>query len=220
MTIIVPKTVTQAGITSAPEIQETMLHHQGTMLIVNTHIPVPVKNMEDQCHGHTVTVMDMGVAESLGATWNVPVPLPIGTHMTATVTRAAPHLQGALHHPTVEVAEAVAMTIMAAVPEMDMEVATVTPAAEATLTQPAVASVLAGRRGGQPHHSREATLLEILTAAPAVAHLGVPEEEVDPIGALAEADTKMDHKKKSLNHTKCVFSSKTNKVKNKWRLNF
>lgn len=95
--------------------------------------------------------------------------------LTLQVTHAVPHPQGARLHPTVEVVEAVAMTTMAAVPGMDMAVATVTPAVGASRTQPAAPSARPGKT------SREATLLAN-TATQAEAHLGV----VELIGQIEE----------------------------------
>ncbi|KAG5851911.1 hypothetical protein ANANG_G00056860 [Anguilla anguilla] len=64
-------------------------------------------------------------------------------------SRSAPPSRGPLH-PTVGVAEAVAMTTMAAVPGTDTAVATVTPAAGATRTPLAAASEWADWSGGRP----------------------------------------------------------------------
>lgn len=83
--------------------------------------------------------------ESPGPTSKGLVQVPTETLMMVTVTRAVHRRHEAPHSPTgEEVAEAVAMTTMAAAPEMDTAVATVTPAAGAavaTRTLLAVASV-------------------------------------------------------------------------------
>ena len=88
--------------------------------------------------------------------------------LTLQVTRAAPWPQGVHHRLTVEVAEAVAMTTMAAVPGTGTAAATVTPAVAATLTPLAAESEWADRSGGPPPRLIEATPLAIRTAAPAV----------------------------------------------------
>lgn len=88
--------------------------------------------------------------------------------LTLQVTRAVPRPHGAPLHPTVGVVEAVAMTTMAAVPGMDMAVATVTPAVGVSRTPLAVPSARPGKT------LREATLLAN-TAAQAEAHLGAVE---------------------------------------------
>lgn len=90
--------------------------------------------------------------------------------MTLQVTHAAPHPQGVPLRPTVGVAEAVVMTTMAAVPGMDMAVATVIPAVGVTRTPLIVVTDRVGRSGDRPL-LKEAILVN--TAARAVGHLGV-----------------------------------------------
>lgn len=95
-----------------------------------------------------------------------------------------PRPQGAPLHPTVGVVEAVAMTTMAAVPGMDMAVATVTPAVGASRTLLAAPSARPGKT------LREATLLAN-TAAQAEAHLGAV-ELIEQIEEWTEIGTEMD----------------------------
>lgn len=112
--------------------------------------------------------------------------------LTLQVTRAAPHPQGVRLHPTVEVAEAVVMTTMAAVPGMDMAVVMVIPAVGVTHTPLVVVTDRVGRSGDHSLLSREAILLEN-TAAQAAGHLGVAVAEA--AGQIEEwpgADTKMN----------------------------
>lgn len=83
------------------------------------------------------------------------------------------------------------MTTMAAVPGMDMAVATVIPAVGVTHTPIVVVTVRVGKKGDHPH-LREAILLEN-TAAQAAGHLGVAGAEA--AGQIEEwpgTDTEMD----------------------------
>lgn len=107
--------------------------------------------------------------------------------MTLQVTHAAPHPQGVPLRPTVGVAEAVVMTTMAAVPGMDMAVATVIPAVGVTRTPLIVVTDRVGKSGDHPL-LKEAILVN--TAARAVGRLGVA--AVAAVGQIEEwpgADT-------------------------------
>lgn len=117
---------------------------------------------------------------------------PIETPMMVMVTLAAPHPQGAPHHPMVGAVEAVVMTIMEAVPGMAMAAVTVTPAVGVIHIHLAVVIEWAGRRGGQLPLSREATLLVIRTAAQVVEHLAGAAGEIELIEEWLAADTEMD----------------------------
>lgn len=133
--------------------------------------------------------------ESPEATSRGLVQVPTETLMTVTVTRAVHRRHEAPHSPTgAEVAEAVAMMTMAAAPETDTAVATVTPAAGAaavvTRTLLAAASAWAGQSEDLHPLSREATLLGS-TEAP-VAEARVEEVGVEVAGPKEdshEADT-------------------------------
>lgn len=95
--------------------------------------------------------------------------------LTLQVIHAVAHTQGAPRRPTVGVAEAIAMTIMAAVPEMAMAVVTITAAVGVSRTLVAVQSAQPGKTW------KEDTPL-VITAARAEVHLGAAE----PIGAIEE----------------------------------
>lgn len=164
-----PRTAILVGSTRVPESPETTLLLPGIIPPGST-APAPVKSM-DRCLG--VTVIATATVEepraSPGAIQNVPVQAPIGnlTMVVTVTTRAAPLPQGPPRLPMGVAVEAVAMTTMEAVPgTAAMAVATVTPAVGVRLHTPlAVASALAGRSGGPPPQSREATLLVTGTAA-------------------------------------------------------
>lgn len=164
------RTAILVGSTRVPESPETTLLLPEIIPHGST-APAPVKSMAAPCLG--VTVIATATVEepraSPGAIQNVPVQAPIGnlTMVVTVTTRAAPLPQGPPRLPMGVAVEAVAMTTMEAVPgTAAMAVATVTPAVGVRLPTPlAVASALAGRSGGPPPRSREATLLVTGTAA-------------------------------------------------------
>lgn len=153
-----------------------------------------------QCQEDTVTVMVMEEAGNQEAIWTVLVVAPTETHMMVTVTLAAPHLQGAPHHPMVGAVEAVVMMTMAAVPGMAMAVVTVTPTVGVTLIHLAVVSEWADRIGAQLPLPREATLLVTRTTAQVVEGHVVAVVAVESIEEWLAADTELDLEM-SLNQT-------------------
>lgn len=119
-------------------------------------------------------------------------PCQLPEPLTLQVTLAAPHLQGAPHHPMVGAVEAVVMMTMAAVPGMAMAVVTVTPTVGVTHIHLAVVSEWAGRIGAQLPLPREATLLVTRTAAQVVEGHVVAVVAVEPIEEWLAADTELD----------------------------
>lgn len=157
----------------------------------NIATPVPEMIMA-QCQEDTVTAIVMAEAGNPEAIWTVQVVAPTEIHMMVTVTLAAPHLHGALHHPMVGAVEAVVTMTMAAVPGMAMAVVTVTPAVGVTNIHLAVVSEWADRKGAQLPLSREATLLVIHTAAQVAEGHVVAVVAIGLIEEWLAADTELD----------------------------
>lgn len=190
MTITTPKRATPVGII-IQEIQGTMDLLREIIHSENTPIPVPEMTVA-QCQEDTVTVMVMVEAGNPEAMWTGQVVAPTETHLMVTVTLAAPHLQGAPHHPMVGAVEAVVTMTLAPVPGMAMAVVTVTPAVGVSHIHLAVVSEWAGRRGAQLPLLREATLLVIRTAAQVVEGHVAGAVAIGLIEGWLAADTELD----------------------------
>lgn len=184
--ITTTETITLTEITRALEMQEIMVHHQGTRIVpVNIPIQVAVMIMDREA---IVIAMDMVDVRHV-TIMIAQVVAPTETLMMAMVTHEAPHLHEGRHHLTVEVA--VTMTTATA-QGMDMVEAVIT-TAEVILTRVAAMIVLVGKIEAQVFQWKEAILHAIHTAAQAAEELvdqGV--EEIALTGAVAEADTKTE----------------------------
>lgn len=181
------ETVILAEIIRVLEMQEIMVHHQGTpTILVNILTLVDVMIMD---HEDTAIEMDMVGANHVTITMIAQAVAPTETPMTAMVTHVALHLHEGHHHLTVEVV--VTMTTAPAL-GMDIVEAVIT-TAEVILTQVAAMIVLVGKIEAQLFQWKEAIPHAIHMAARIVEEVvdqGV--EETALTGAVAETDTKTE----------------------------
>lgn len=191
----IAETAILAEIIQVPEIQEIMVHRQGTPTVLVNILILVVMIMD---HEDTVIEMDMGVDVShVIITMIAQVVVPTEIPMMAMVTRVVLHLHEGPHHLTVEV-----VVMMTTAPALGMDMVEAVITTEVILTQVAAMIVLVGKIEAQLFQWKEAIpRVTRITAQAVVEIVDQGAAETATTGAVVEADTKtelditMDQKK-------------------------